>query len=321
MQDEDANFSAQEGAESLENQIDNILSEDETSGENASNIEEDVEDTNTTEKENTDENSDSVKCPEQFLNTDGTVKLEDLLKSYKELELLANEKANWEKEKETLQKQADYAKQLEARQQAFAEQNGYQNQEDMQLVMEIANAQANEYERFLHTVSEPDRVRGLLALYRKVPNPELLSQIEEEFSIDVIKRASILSERYKNELQQRQNAQRYEQYKKEAQEFVSNAVKTYPEWFDIPEFVDFFKEALSVKGDAFATEKLIQHLENLKQVFRKQFIEEQKANSENEKDKTLLKTLSPKNNSKTLLNKRLEDYTDAELESAIEALV
>lgn len=62
-------------------------------------------------------------------------------------------------------------------------------------------------------------------------------------------------------------------------------------------------------------------MENLKQVFRKQFIEEQKASSENEKDKTLLKTLSPKNNSKTVLNKRLEDYTDAELESAIEALV
>ena len=191
----------------------------------------------------------------------------------------------------------------------------------MQLVMEIANAQANEYERFLHTASEPDRVRGLLALYRKVPNPELLSQIEEEFSVDVIKRASILSERYKNELLQRQNTQRYEQYKKEAQEFVSNAVKTYPEWFDIPEFVDFFKEALSTKGDAFETGKLIQHLENLKQVFRKQFIEEQKANSENEKDKTLLKTLSPKTNPKISSGKRLEDYTDAELESAIEALV
>ena len=66
---------------------------------------------------------------------------------------------------------------------------------------------------------------------------------------------------------------------------------------------------------------LIQHLENLKQVFRKQFLEEQKLNSENEKDKDLLKNLSPKANPKTIPHKRLEDYTDAELESAIEALV
>ena len=191
----------------------------------------------------------------------------------------------------------------------------------MQLVMEIANAQANEYERFLHTVAEPDRVQGLLALYRKVPTQELLAKIEDEYSVDVIKRASILSERYKNELQQRQNAQQYEQYKKEAQEFVSSAIKDYPEWFKIPEFVGFFKEALSVKGDAFETSKLIQHLENLKQVFRKQFIEEQKANSENEKEKNLLKTLSPKTNPKINPNKKIEDYTDAELETAIEALV
>lgn len=128
------------------------------------------------------------------------------------------------------------------------------------------------------------------------------------------KRASILSE-------QHQNARMYEQYEKEAKEFVSNAINNYPEWFNIPEFVEFFKEALSVKGDAFETSKLIQHLENLKQVFYKQFLEEQKANSENEKDKNLLKNLSPKSKPKILPNKRLEDYTDAELESAIEALV
>ena len=94
MQDENVNFSASEETESLDNQIENILSEDETNNENSSNIEEVVEDTNTTEKENTDETPDSVKCPEQFLNTDGTVKLEELLKSYNELEPLANEKAN-----------------------------------------------------------------------------------------------------------------------------------------------------------------------------------------------------------------------------------
>lgn len=62
-------------------------------------------------------------------------------------------------------------------------------------------------------------------------------------------------------------------------------------------------------------------MENLKQVFRKQFIEEQKANSENEKEKNLLKTLSPKTNPKINPNKKIEDYTDAELETAIEALV
>lgn len=319
MTEENTDISTQDGTESLENQIESILSEDDTNNDDTSATE--IESESDTEVQTSENNQDNIEYPEEFLKSDGSVDVENLLKSYQELKPLVDEKANWEKEREILQKQADYARQLEAQQQALAVQSGFQNQEDMQLVMEIANAQANEYERFLHTVAEPDRVRGLLALYRKVPTQELLAKIEDEYSVDVIKRASILSERYKNELQQRQNAQQYEQYKKEAQEFVSSAIKDYPEWFKIPEFVGFFKEALSVKGDAFETSKLIQHLENLKQVFRKQFIEEQKANSENEKEKKLLKTLSPKTNPKINPNKKIEDYTDAELETAIEALV
>lgn len=319
MSEENTDFSMQDETESLEHQIENILSEDDTNSDDMSKI--DIDSKSNTEVQAPESIQDNIEYPEEFLKSDGSIDVENLLKSYQELKPLRDEKVSWEKEKETLQKQADYAKQLEAQQQELAVQSGFQNQEDMRIVMEIANVQANEYEKFLHTVAEPDRIRGLLALYRKVPTQELLTKIEDEFSVDVIKRASILSERYKHELQLKENAQRYEQYKKEAQDFVNTAIKDYPEWFKIPEFVGFFKEALAIKGDAFETSQLIQHLENLKQVFRKQFLEEQKVNSENEKDKSLLKTLSPTTNPEINPNKRFEDYTDAELETAIEALV
>ena len=62
-------------------------------------------------------------------------------------------------------------------------------------------------------------------------------------------------------------------------------------------------------------------MQNLKQYFHKQFIEEQKTNTENEKEKDSLKNLSPKTSANIVFNKKVEDYTDAELESAIEALV
>lgn len=199
MTEENTDISTQDGTESLENQIESILSEDDTNNDDTSATE--VESESNTEVQTSENNQDNIEYPEEFLKSDGSVDVENLLKSYQELKPLVDEKANWEKERETLQKQADYARQLEAQQQALAVQSGFQNQEDMQLVMEIANAQANEYERFLHTVAEPDRVQGLLALYRKVPTQELLAKIEDEYSVDVIKRASILSERYKNELQ------------------------------------------------------------------------------------------------------------------------
>lgn len=282
---------------------------------------EEVTENEQTETEKIEENQDNIKCPEKFLNSDGTVNVENLLKSYQQLEPLVNQKADWEKERAVLQQQAEYGKQLQAQQQALAVQRGFQNPDDMQLVMEVANAQANEYSKYLYMVEEPDKVRGLLSLYSQAPSPELLERIEDEFSVDVVKNVSLFAERLKNQVQERMNAERYEQYKKEAQEFVSNSIKEYPQWFEIPEFVDFFKDALEVKGDAFEMSKLVQHLENLKQYFHKQFIEEQKTNTENEKEKDSLKNLSPKTSANLVLNKKIEDYTDAELESAIEALV
>lgn len=306
----------QDNEQSLETQIDSIL-DDETSnnseGQESENIETEEKEENKTEKD--------IECPAQFLNEDGSVKVQDLIKSYQELEPLANQKTDWEKEKSELQKKVEILNQLETQQQAYAIQQGFQNHEDMQLVLNVANAQANEYMKYLFSVEEPDRVRGLLALYSKAPSPELLSQIEEEFSVDVVKNISLLSERYKNQLIEQQNAQRFEQYKKDAEYFVKKSIEDFPEWFKIPEFTQFFKEALQVKGDAFETSVLIQHLQNLKEYFRKEFIAEQNANSENEREKSSLKNLSPKPSSKISLNKKLEDYTDAELEKAIEELV
>lgn len=129
----------------MENQIDSILSEDDITSQEPSSTE--IDNENPTESQNA-ENQEKPDYPEEFLKSDGSLDVESLLKSYQELKPLADEKANWEEEKETLLKQAERSKQLEAQQHAIAEQSGFQNQEDMQLVMEIANAQANEYERF-----------------------------------------------------------------------------------------------------------------------------------------------------------------------------
>ncbi|MBR1620284.1 hypothetical protein IJ674_10395 [bacterium] len=307
----------------LDSQIQEIFDSEDVENDNQDNTadtEEQEEQTEETESE--EETQDNItKCPDKFLNTDGTVNVENLLKSYQQLEPLLNQKADWEKEKAILQKKAEYAEQLQLQQQSLALQQGYRNSEDMELSKEVANAVSNEYEKYLYTVSDPERVQGLLAVYSKTPNPAILEKIEDEFSVDVVKRVSVFAERYKNQVIERQNTEKYEQYKQEAQNFVKKAFDDYPDWFKIPEFVEFFKSALEVKGDAFETSALIGHLQKLKDVFRKQFEEEQKLNSENEKEKDSLKNLTPKANQKVVTTKRVEDYTPEELDSAIEALV
>ncbi len=314
----DANVSTTGQEISLDEQIDGILeNSDSSTEENLDN--EDNSDVNTENNDNTEENKPQI--PEEFLNQDGTVKIEDLVKSYNELQPLANEKAKWEKEKEELQKQADYAKQIQEQAQYEAQNLGYRNTEEYALITEIAGATADEYMKYLHTVEEPDKVRGLLALYSKNPTPELLERIEDEFSVDVVKNVSVLAERTKNQIIQRQQEQRLETIKQEAETFVQNSIKDFPDWFKIPEFTNFFADALKVKGDSFETAAFIKHLENLKEYFRREFIAEQNANKENNKELDNLKNLTPKTIQQNTSSKSIDDYSPEELDKAISELV
>ena len=189
------------------------------------------------------------------------------------------------------------------------------------LITEIAGATANEYSKYLHTVEEPDKVRGLLALYSKNPTPELLERIEDEFSVDIVKNVSVLAERTKNQILQQQQEQRYETIKQEAETFVQNSIKDFPDWFKIPEFTNFFADALRVKGDRFETAAFIKHLENLKEYFRKEFIAEQNAHKENNKELDNLKNLTPKSIQQNTSSKNIDDYSPEELDKAISELV
>ena len=299
----------------LDSQIQEIFDNEDSAVEEKP--DEQVEDSETKETETKEE----IDCPSEFLKEDGSVDVSNLLKSYNEIVPLVAQKSDWEKEKAELEKQVNFARNLQNQQLEQAQSDDYQDTDDMRLVREVAKAQAKEYEKYLYTVAEPERIQGLLALYSQNPNPELLARIEEEFGVDVVNRATIFAERFKTQVQEKINLERYEQYRQEAQNFVSKSINDYPDWFKIPEFVDFFKDALTVKGDAFETSQLVQHLQKLKDYFRKEFEEEQKLNSENEKDKNILKKLSPNNNSQNLVNKKYEDYTPEELDKAIEALI
>lgn len=306
------NFSNGDSA-TLESQIEGILDE-------TPETEVTTED-NPTDEVTTETTEDKPQIPEQFLNQDGTVNVDDLLKSYNELQPLAEEKTKWEQEKSELQKQADYAKQIQEQALLQAQNLGYQNTEEYALITEIAGATANEYSKYLHTVEEPDKVRGLLALYAKNPTPELLERIEDEFSVDIVKNVSVLSERVKNQLLQYQQEQRYETIKQEAETFVQNSIKDFPDWFKIPEFTNFFADALRVKGDRFETAAFIKHLENLKEYFRKEFIAEQNANKENKTELDNLKNLTPKTIQQNTTSKNIDDYSPEELDKAIGELV
>ena len=120
---------------------------------------------------------------------------------------------------------------------------------------------------------------------------------------------------------QAQQAQRFEVLKQEAETFVQNSIRDFPDWFKIPEFKNFFADALRVKGDRFETAAFIKHLENLKEHFRKEFIAEQNANKENKSELDNLKNLTPTTIQQKLSTKSIDDYSPEELDKAISELV
>ena len=128
---------------SLKTQIEGILEETPDTSDTNENTDTPEENNN----ENQEENQNKPQIPEQFLNQDGTVKVEDLLKSYNELKPLEDEKAKWEQERTELQKQADYAKQIQEQALLQAQSLGYKNTEEYQIISEIAGATASEYSR------------------------------------------------------------------------------------------------------------------------------------------------------------------------------
>ena len=290
----------------LDKQVEEILNE--KSQEKIEVPKQDIED-ETNKKEIT-----SSKTYEKFLKEDGTFDLENLLKSYDELEPLLDEKNQWEKEKAEFQKQSDYFKQIQNQQQAQITQAGYDNPKEYEIALEVANVQSSEYMKYLHLVEEPDKVRGMLALYAQSPTNELLEQIEDEFNLDVVKKVSILTERARGQIIENT-------IRREAETFINNSIKDFPDWFKISEFTNFFADALKVKGDNFETSEFIKHIENLKQYFRKEFEAEMQANKENQEDLNSLKKLSPKNTPSKQISKNINDYTPDELDKAIDELV
>lgn len=320
--DEEMN-GAMDNSPSLDEQIQSILDEnqsEETETQDLENNEETKENQETQDGES-ESKEENTEIPKDFLNDDGTVKVQDLLKAYESLKPLEAEKSNWEQERIEFQKQTERLRQLQTEEQAKAFQLGYNSKEELDLALQVASAQAEEFKKYLYLVQEPDKVRGLLALYAQSPTDDLLAQIEDEFNVDVVKHVSVFGERVRNQLIQNQEAQRYQTIRQEAETFVKNSVKEFPEWFKVPEFRNFFADALRTKGDMFLTSEFVKHIENLREYFKKEFLAEQNANSENEKEKNTLKTLSPQSSKVVSITKKVEDYTPEELEKAISELV
>jgi len=142
------------------------------------------------------------ECPDKFKNKDGSVDIQKLAKSYKELEPLVNQKAALEKENAELLKYKEQVEKEQKQREQDAINAGFNSVNDMQFEYELANYTANNYARYLNQCEEPNEVRRMLIDYANNPSQELLEEIELEFSPSVIRNVSAAEERARMQHQQ-----------------------------------------------------------------------------------------------------------------------
>lgn len=198
--------------ENLEEEIAKCLDEpDENTPEEPEQTQEDV-----SNEEPIDSKDNTIKCPEKFMNKDGSINVENLVKSYTELESNSSQqKASWEKEKAELQKAKEQLDAFNKQQEEQARRAGFSSQQDMQNAYELVNTEANEFYKYIGQTDDPERVTGMLQDYLNNPTPDKREEIELEFSPEVIRNVAIATERRRFQLEQasQTNAQTQETMK------------------------------------------------------------------------------------------------------------
>lgn len=261
-----------------------------------------------TKQENKKDNG--VNCPDKFKNADGTPDVSKILTSYSELE------SNFTKKTQELTNQLKelQQKQEQERQQELAAQ-GYKSEADYAISRQVAQAISQGYLKYVNTTAEPEYITNLLYAYANNPSDSLLDDIEENFSTKVVKEVTKETDALKNQLLYNYQNQAQQEYTKriqaEATDYVNKAYEAYPEWFERQEFIDFFGDALKLKGNSFEAGAFIKHCENIWNLAQKTLLAEQSAKRENNSAINTLVSQAPKNSNTAGFD--MNNCTDEEL--------
>jgi hypothetical protein len=269
----------------------------------------------------------TIECPDKFKNQDGTPNWANVLKSYKELEPLIQEKATWTKERAELLKAKDKLDEINRLNEQNAKNAGYDSVEDMQQKLEVANVEVNEYAKYLQYTDDPEATRKLLIQYANNPSEELMEQIEVEFAPDVNKRVAIVSEKKKQEYEalNQQNAETRKYTNIE--NVVSQTVEKHTEMFKYEPFKNLFTNILHRFGDNFTyddAQVLVGAVNDLKKAFQEEFEKQSGQKIQNDKAIDSIASLNTNNSApvaRQYSNEDLSKMSSAELAQVIKKYI
>lgn len=271
-----------------------------------------------------------VECPDKFKNKDGSINVDKLAKSYKELEPLLNEKAAWEKEKAELleaKQQLDARKQEEERlQEQQARTEGYDSVADMQIANYLAGYEANEYAQYLSLLDDDDRsyVQGLINDYVQNPSPDIMKDIELEFAPEINKRIAVQRDRLEQQIRNEMKQEDETRAMTSVEDVIKNSIQSNPDVFQYQPFGDLFLSAIRKYGANFTQEDsdaLVDMMKSMKEVYRKEFEKEYGVAKENKEITDKLASISGTNSATTADVQDFDKMTPKQKAALIQKLV
>lgn len=242
------------------------------------------------------DNTPATEYPVKFQNKDGSLDVEKLLKSYKELEPLLSEKAAWQKERAE-REQAAKAQQ-EAKEQE-AKEAGFESALDMQQYLELVNVEANEYARYLQYTENPEAVRKMLIDYINSPSEQALEDIMLEFPPSVIARVSVVKDRTEQGFKAEQANYKQTQMLTNIEDVIAQSVNSKNgDLFNHDSFRNLFERTLQKYGDNFTYEDaqlLMDCISELKNAWYNEYIQKSEVNSQNKEAIDKLASISSNN--------------------------
>lgn len=217
-----------------------------------------------------------IDMPEKFKNKDGSPNIQALLKSYKELEPLINEKADWIKDKTELEKQL-----IKFKYPDFSS--------------DLSNIMVKLYEKNLEKSNETEKVKILLENLKENVTPELLQKLESFFPTDVIKNIFLEANQIKciDEMKNKIEIQKKEE--ENVKDYLTKVVDNNFEMLKNPAITGIFSEAFIRFGSQFDSDWFFEKMAELKKSFIMEYIKEENFKSEKENAILSATKLSPNN--------------------------
>lgn len=208
--------------------------------------------------------------------------LEDATKSYSELQKKlgqqSNELGELRKIKEAYDKEQAEKQQKElekAQSKGFETVQAYQNNKDLS-----SNLVAL-YSKHLNKVDFPEEVVKLLQQYNENPTQELLETIEAEFPLSVVKEVTLDNEKFKGQLQEKENEALAQQITQSARDYLNANVNKYKEEFKNPQFARLYGEAFKLAGCNLNTDLFVSLMKEYKDAIISEYGVKNGINDEN----------------------------------------